>query len=730
MPATQIDRIDGLTTSVAVKAPVRVVATSPISFVGTAPYGYQTIDGVSVSDNISTPDLFPDRVLLVGQSDATQNGIWQVSSLAWTRALDFDGARDAVKGTFCYINEGALYANSTWKLTTPNPVIFGTSTITFALVFTALTSLAGGAVIYFSTTAALMIGIPLATVLTDGQLAQTAGRTLEGDSGGGSFYYKASDTTSSDNGGTIRVDGAGRRWYFNGRTPSVKLFGAIGDGATDDTVALQTFINVGITSTTVNGLTKFNAIAFDPGTYKITGSLLIPNDAWLFELDGANCKLVQQTDNVPCFQVTIAANNSNPQNINFKRLIFSWKNNQPAANTRAIGISFTTAKLSSNGVTGWWLSSFTTLEIQNGYYLIGRDPNSTGNAIVWESTWNFLIMANQTSGGLLNFPGGANIGGSPNNKISHCYAFAAFATAPTFNIGEWGNMSIDRYERNQGGTGSVPAPALIQAITCDNLSITNGHIETETWTGFAGINSGLIEVDGNNTVIDQLEVIGITVNPGAGNFVSLFRSLTTGSAPVEAIISGIHAQASAQSEPITFTSGSLVVAQSAGPGHIRLRPPFGIPQDAAYAGKFIDCDSGTVPFLDYDNVQTFTFYKSSVPATATTALVTGPVASTTYLAPFGGRIVSISAVLTANLTAGGMAFEPLINGSVVGAGAVNATVATSSNLASGPASYFNGIISGTSNVFAKGDQISAQVITSAANTGLDATVQIGVVFNK
>jgi hypothetical protein len=91
----------------------------------------------------------------------------------------------------------------------------------------------------FVTTAALLGAFAPSVVLPNGTIAFTTGRTAEDDFGGGEFFYVATDTTSADNAGTIRVDGAGRRWYFDGDFVTPQLFGAKGDGATDDATAWQ-----------------------------------------------------------------------------------------------------------------------------------------------------------------------------------------------------------------------------------------------------------------------------------------------------------------------------------------------------------------------------------------------------------------------------------------------------------------------------------------------------------
>lgn len=113
------DRVDGISASVAIKAPVRAATTANITLSGT-----QTIDGIAL--------VAGDRVLVKNQTDTTENGIYTVQATAWTRSKDFDGARDAVAGTMVWIAAGDTYAGDYWQLTTADPVVIGTSEITFA----------------------------------------------------------------------------------------------------------------------------------------------------------------------------------------------------------------------------------------------------------------------------------------------------------------------------------------------------------------------------------------------------------------------------------------------------------------------------------------------------------------------------------------------------------------------------------------------------------------------
>lgn len=113
-----------------------------------------------------------------------------------------------------------------------------------------------------------------ATVFTAGYQADVAGYANIGDGGGGMFYYSPA-AVDADNDGTILAptNGIGR-WFrlFSGDV-NPRWFGAKGDNATNDTVALQSTINYAV----ANG----NAIKVPPGTYLHTGLTGLGSGLWL-----------------------------------------------------------------------------------------------------------------------------------------------------------------------------------------------------------------------------------------------------------------------------------------------------------------------------------------------------------------------------------------------------------------------------------------------------------------
>lgn len=187
MPATFTDRLNGLTTSVAVKAPCRVATTANIAL-----YGLQTIDGVTVEAR--------DRVLVKDQSDPLDNGVWMTQAGPWVRALDFNGSLDAVGGTLVKANEGTVNGNSFWTLAGDGPLLIGIDEIAF--------------------------DPSSGNIDLQAALASATGATLVS----GKAPYS-----------TAVVRSLGDK-VWDGIT--VKDFGALGDGVADDTSAIQDAIEI------------------------------------------------------------------------------------------------------------------------------------------------------------------------------------------------------------------------------------------------------------------------------------------------------------------------------------------------------------------------------------------------------------------------------------------------------------------------------------------------------
>lgn len=118
---TATDRILGLVSSVAIKAPCRLATTANI-----------TLNGLQSIDSVTT--LSGDRVLVHNQTDATTNGIYVADTGDWVRDLDFDGTGDFVQGTMVGVVQGTLYNGTVWQLTTASPAIG--SALAFAILGT------------------------------------------------------------------------------------------------------------------------------------------------------------------------------------------------------------------------------------------------------------------------------------------------------------------------------------------------------------------------------------------------------------------------------------------------------------------------------------------------------------------------------------------------------------------------------------------------------------------
>ena len=122
------------------KNPVRVVMTANfIASYNTAGLKLtQTTPAALVVDGVTL--AVGDKVLLTGQSDKTQNGIYEVEILGvadttaavLVRADDFDESAKIIPNVKIPIVEGTSNHDTIWVLTTPAPITLDTTNLEFA----------------------------------------------------------------------------------------------------------------------------------------------------------------------------------------------------------------------------------------------------------------------------------------------------------------------------------------------------------------------------------------------------------------------------------------------------------------------------------------------------------------------------------------------------------------------------------------------------------------------
>lgn len=112
--------VDSTAQGLDIKQSVRVASTANVVI---ATGGLLIIDGVTIDVG--------DRVLLKDQNTASENGIYVASSGAWVRASDADSSTKVTAGMFTFVEMGALNSDRGYVLTTNNPIVLGTTGLSF-----------------------------------------------------------------------------------------------------------------------------------------------------------------------------------------------------------------------------------------------------------------------------------------------------------------------------------------------------------------------------------------------------------------------------------------------------------------------------------------------------------------------------------------------------------------------------------------------------------------------
>lgn len=108
------------------KQAVRVCSTTNVTLSGGAP---SSVDDVNLAAG--------DRVLVTGQTDAKQNGIYEVQTVGagsngtWVRTYDANASGEMESGMIVQVNEGTANGDTQWVLKTDDPIVLGTTELEF-----------------------------------------------------------------------------------------------------------------------------------------------------------------------------------------------------------------------------------------------------------------------------------------------------------------------------------------------------------------------------------------------------------------------------------------------------------------------------------------------------------------------------------------------------------------------------------------------------------------------
>ena len=165
-----------------------------------------TLSGLLSIDGVQT--VATDRVLVKDQTTASSNGIYVVSSGAWSRATDAASSANVTSGLYTWVTEGSTQSDTGWLLTTIDPISLGSTSLSFAQFSGAGQIVAGAGISKSGNTISLASTISSATTFTNSLNVptQTAGNntTLAAST---AFVQTAISGTSSATSGFVYIGG-------------------------------------------------------------------------------------------------------------------------------------------------------------------------------------------------------------------------------------------------------------------------------------------------------------------------------------------------------------------------------------------------------------------------------------------------------------------------------------------------------------------------------------------
>jgi hypothetical protein len=307
-----------------------------------------------------------------------------------------------------------------------------------------------------------------------------------------------------------------------------EAYGAVGNGTTNDTTAMQSWLNW----VKVGNRTGY----LYPGkTYRIVSPLLWNTAGPIYHahIDGQGATLLMATDNTSHIRVT----EEFLMNHSIRNIRFDYVNQQTAASGKAC-IVFDTGTTLGFGWFDWMFEHLTFMQRCNK----GIENTETGVNAVWGSTFRHLFSEYGTTGPVCKIRSAS--AGMPNNWFDHIYqnrnsnpnpaldlSFQTCARITNFEVNEaavggpdlkadlcWG-LSMDTVRTENGVNNTGDAIYLFsesRQVSVDNWQIINrpfantGYVFRGTNTSFLSIGPGLIDtysgsVPGANCTVASLD---------------------------------------------------------------------------------------------------------------------------------------------------------------------------------------------------------------------------------
>jgi hypothetical protein len=222
-----------------------------------------TMSGLSTAVDACALDTDGKRLLLNGQTTASQNGIWVVHTGAWTRATDLAAGSHAA-GAYVLVKAGTLYGGNGWICnTTAGSDVVGTNDIGFVQFTGAATILGGAGMTKTGNTLDVVAGDGSLVVGVDSMVVGVIADAQHGPRGNGTLHTAATTSVAGFMSGADKTKLNGIESGANATGDataiakgSVQLTGDIAGAAASPTV-------VGITGTAGTANVTATTILFD-----------------------------------------------------------------------------------------------------------------------------------------------------------------------------------------------------------------------------------------------------------------------------------------------------------------------------------------------------------------------------------------------------------------------------------------------------------------------------------